>query len=766
MFKLVQLVSAVLVACAFCSAGVQAQDQATEEPTAAEDSAPEADGGVAEEPSEDEDESWQTVLEARQRARELFYTAELRFDDIKQTSIREWSEHFGYGRAQELAAQKSLDKQAVPLDLILVDPEKGLFVTADPNVNFANVVGLDLIADDGNRVPLQRVAIGRTSGALLLQAEGFSVDVAGPVFRPDAVADGARMFSAITTSFDEYEDVQVRGLRLNSFLSANDGSVDVFNLGGLAPNLTTSWPVANYIMFDEAGAFAGIAVSQLLIRQGERRNWVYRWNREEDWVSLRDLSTAARGAVQIAMRHTHQVLLRIQGEARGNQPVAPQILRVYGLAVGPNRLFIAGTLNRQSLERVEDVFVEMPDGSIVPATFEGQYESFGGIIIGTTAALPVPDGLFQSRDIADMELFFDVSVKQRLGRKDPLIKYNRFMGTEKGYKDRVYRSYVRPISSGSLVMDMDGRFCGFVTQEQRYESVVKTLQSGRDYNSRFYTFTEMREYFDSPEPYFDPTMRVKDVEQRKELAWLGVEYQPVTPRLATQLGISKETRDGALGLIVNLVYPDSPAEHLGLAAGDVLLRLVELDKTGEYALRDTTRRETAQVSTREGLDAYIDWRWFQRKNYLTNLLTGIGVGTQVQLTYSRAGEEKTVPLQVEKAPPDLLSAKKYKSESAGLTVKDITYEVRTILRLGDSLEGVVVYEVEPGSPGSLARIRPMDFIVDVAGSPVRNVDEFKSAMENLAGEGRRSVTVGIRNLDEARITEIQFEQPGVEDAVD
>ena len=46
---------------------------------------------------------------------------------------------------------------------------------------------------------------------------------------------------------------------------------------------------------------------------------------------------------------------------------------------------------------------------------------------------------------------------------------------------------------------------------------------------------------------------------------LGLELQELTPELAKQLGV-----EGAKGVVVTQVKPDSPAAQAGLAAGDVI----------------------------------------------------------------------------------------------------------------------------------------------------------------------------------------------------
>ena len=66
------------------------------------------------------------------------------------------------------------------------------------------------------------------------------------------------------------------------------------------------------------------------------------------------------------------------------------------------------------------------------------------------------------------------------------------------------------------------------------------------------------------------------------------------------------------------------------------------------------------------------------------MLGEIGAGTSVKLTYLHEGQSVEKELVIEQAPPDLMAAAKYKNEKLGLTVKDLTYEVRAALRLTEN----------------------------------------------------------------------------------
>lgn len=82
--------------------------------------------------------------------------------------------------------------------------------------------------------------------------------------------------------------------------------------------------------------------------------------------------------------------------------------------------------------------------------------------------------------------------------------------------------------------------------------------------------------------------------------------------------------------------------------------------------------------------------WRARANALVRLLQDWGPGTRWELVWWRDGDEYRSDLTVEPAPPDFTSAARVFDEEAGLEVRDLTYEVRHVLRMGADATGVVV----------------------------------------------------------------------------
>ena len=168
---------------------------------------------------------------------------------------------------------------------------------------------------------------------------------------------------------------------------------------------------------------------------------------------------------------------------------------------------------------------------------------------------------------------------------------------------------------------------------------------------------------------------------------IGVAIQDLTPDLAEALDLDVEH-----GAIVSRVESGSPAEDAGLQAGDVIVAVNGVAVEGSRDLRN------AIGMIRVGEEVEVD---LQRE------------GGRIRLGVRVGGARTGARLATVEAPPAL----------QGATLRD--------LRQGDPahgrIDGVIVAEVEPGSPAARNGIRPDDVIVAVNRRRVRNAGELAAA---------------------------------------
>jgi serine protease Do len=193
--------------------------------------------------------------------------------------------------------------------------------------------------------------------------------------------------------------------------------------------------------------------------------------------------------------------------------------------------------------------------------------------------------------------------------------------------------------------------------------------------------------------------------------YLGVLPVDLTP---DQRGVYG-TRSG--GALVQQVDDGSPAARAGLQVEDVIVRFNGQPVKNEIDLRDMVSR--AAPDSR--FEAVV------RRDGHEQTLTGT-VGAAEVLP-----EEKTVPTADTK-PAERVAGK------LGVGVSEITPEVAKQFHLSDGTKGVVVTELQPGSPAADARLRPGMVIQRVNGRSVNSASDLTAATQSLkTGETARLV---------------------------
>ena len=184
--------------------------------------------------------------------------------------------------------------------------------------------------------------------------------------------------------------------------------------------------------------------------------------------------------------------------------------------------------------------------------------------------------------------------------------------------------------------------------------------------------------------------------------WLGVTIQPLTADLAKTFGVSRY--DGAL---VSSVFDGSPAARIGVKSGDII---VEFD--GQKISRTTD---------------------------LSRLVAATPVGKGVTIRLIREGKPLVLTPTIARLTDKEETAAAGggaggKHTKLGLAVEPLTPDIAR--QLGVSIEhGLVVREVQDGSPAAEAGIRPGDVISEVDRQPVNSVEDLRRAVEKRS-EGK------------------------------
>ncbi len=189
-------------------------------------------------------------------------------------------------------------------------------------------------------------------------------------------------------------------------------------------------------------------------------------------------------------------------------------------------------------------------------------------------------------------------------------------------------------------------------------------------------------------------------------SYLGMSIQEVTEDLRDAFGLAE-----ARGALVQNVESGKPADKAGIRHGDVI---VEIDGK--------------KVSTNRDLIDYISY---------------LPVGTNVKVVIIREGKRQTVTAKTAERPQSGAEAEEKSSETAaptmnklGISVQDLTPQVRRMYGLRDDARGVVITDVKRVSPAAEAGLSAGDLISEVQGQPIGTADDLRAFLER-AKSGQR-----------------------------
>lgn len=198
----------------------------------------------------------------------------------------------------------------------------------------------------------------------------------------------------------------------------------------------------------------------------------------------------------------------------------------------------------------------------------------------------------------------------------------------------------------------------------------------------------------------------------REDAWLGVLTQPLTEDLAEYWGLPDEG-----GIVVATVLANSSAQTAGILSGDVIV---------DFNGVPVTATQNKDVST------------------FTKMVRESPMEEELPISLYRDGVLQTIHLTLMPRPKAARDADEFEDSIFGLTVRELTRDVRIILNLSDDVEGVIVRRVKSGSSASLAGIRPNNILLRFGDHPVRNLKEFEEAVTAIIKEAPKEVTVFCR----------------------
>jgi serine protease Do len=184
-----------------------------------------------------------------------------------------------------------------------------------------------------------------------------------------------------------------------------------------------------------------------------------------------------------------------------------------------------------------------------------------------------------------------------------------------------------------------------------------------------------------------------------EHARMGVGINDVTPENATFFHLNN-----ASGALISQVEPGSPAAKAGIKVGDVITELngKKMDNSGQLQAAISAQRP----------------------------------GDKVTLGVIRDGKSLSLPVTLESINKKSEEASNKGGEVHGkarwgVGLQDLTPDLRDELQLPADVKGVVVSQVQPGSPADNAGISRGDVILEVNRRTVQSPDDVKRELGNV-----------------------------------
>ena len=182
--------------------------------------------------------------------------------------------------------------------------------------------------------------------------------------------------------------------------------------------------------------------------------------------------------------------------------------------------------------------------------------------------------------------------------------------------------------------------------------------------------------------------------------YLGMSISDVTEETREAFNLSE-----ARGALVQAVEPGKPADKAGIHHGDVVVA--------------------------------IDGKPIRNNRELIDYISYLPVGSEVKIDVIREGKHQTLTAKTAER-PDEEEGEEQETESVeparnklGMTVQNLTAEMRRIYSLPENLTGVVVTDVKNVSPAGEANISEGDVISEVQGQRVSNIDEFRAVIDRV-----------------------------------
>jgi len=247
------------------------------------------------------------------------------------------------------------------------------------------------------------------------------------------------------------------------------------------------------------------------------------------------------------------------------------------------------------------------------------------------------------------------------------------------------------LSAGGLVLNLRGQAIG-VMLNQAFDFTFLQPGDFEDFQKSYLEIAPSEWFMDLIKD--PPNLRENQLSQK---SWLGIQMQALTPELKEYLEVPQ---DG--GIIINQVFPESPAAAAKLKIGDIIL-----------AIDDSTLLIKEDDQTAQ----------------LRNLILSYAPQAEIQLKIFREGKILQKKVKLTSAPKAIGLAESFPVPEWGFEVRELTRDIIYQDNLPLNTPGVFVYQVDRASPAGIGGLQIGDIIQEIDG---REIIDFAGGKEIIS----------------------------------
>lgn len=261
------------------------------------------------------------------------------------------------------------------------------------------------------------------------------------------------------------------------------------------------------------------------------------------------------------------------------------------------------------------------------------------------------------------------------------------------------------LSAGGVVLNSRGEAIG-VTMKQIIDFSFRPPEEFEDFQKDYLEIAPS-EWF--VELIADPPDMQEHQVTRK--SWLGIRMQGLSRELEQFWSVPQQG-----GVVVNEVYPESPAEKAGLRSGDVILSV----------------NDSALLVHKDG-----------ETEKLRHIIRSLPPGETVDMNIFRNGKTITKKVKLGFAPKSIGLAESYPLPQLGFEIRELTRDILYQQNLPLSTAGVFVYQVDRASPAGIAGLSSGSIIKKINDQPVKNLEAARKIFEKILKDAKQKIMLRV-----------------------